>query len=182
MLDQVQRTEKAPDHKNTAPPEHRQNVKPVHKPNTKPEPNRYQSHQSSTNKTISASQYHNAAQAAMPRSHQCQHPTPPMPIDADFTTCAMRRPIATDDSHNLSTTDAMPPMPMQPHAPISLIGIPCGWMPIFDADCHPCLHPRHMQHAAPHASFQCNLNQHHFPGHHLPQYRSSEITEDWQYD
>ncbi|WP_052245869.1 SafA/ExsA family spore coat assembly protein [Sporosarcina sp. ZBG7A] len=38
----------------------------------------------------------------------------------------------------------MPPMQPQPMVHPMFIGIPCGWMPIYDADCHPCAHP--MQH------------------------------------
>ena len=42
----------------------------------------------------------------------------------------------------------MPPMqPMQPQMPF--VGIPCGWMPIFDADCFPFVQPGHMQQAIP---------------------------------
>ncbi|WP_285851328.1 SafA/ExsA family spore coat assembly protein [Sporosarcina aquimarina] len=37
-----------------------------------------------------------------------------------------------------------PPMQPQPMVHPMFIGIPCGWMPIYDADCHPCAHP--MQH------------------------------------
>ena len=29
------------------------------------------------------------------------------------------------------------PMPMHPVHPTVSLGVPCGWMPIFDADCHP---------------------------------------------
>ena len=42
----------------------------------------------------------------------------------------------------------MPPMqPMQPQMPF--IGVPCGWMPIFDADCFPFVQPGHIQQPIP---------------------------------
>lgn len=43
----------------------------------------------------------------------------------------------------------MPPQiqmfPMQPCMHHPMIGIPCGWMPIFDADCHPFMHSGQIQ-------------------------------------
>lgn len=40
----------------------------------------------------------------------------------------------------------MPPqMPMQPCVQ-PIFAIPCGWMPIFDADCYPFMHPGQIQH------------------------------------
>ncbi|AOV07619.1 LysM peptidoglycan-binding domain-containing protein [Sporosarcina ureilytica] len=36
-----------------------------------------------------------------------------------------------------------PTFPMQPY-PYTLIGIPCGWLPIYDADCYPHVHPGQM--------------------------------------
>lgn len=47
----------------------------------------------------------------------------------------------------------MPPMqPMQPQ--MQFYGVPCGWMPIFDADCYPFVQPGHMQQAMPMAAPQ----------------------------
>ncbi len=34
----------------------------------------------------------------------------------------------------------LPPMPQPPIVQPMMIGIPCGWMPIYDADCHPHAH------------------------------------------
>ena len=67
------------------------------------------------------------------------------------------------------------------NAPISLIGIPCGWMPIFDADCYPHLHPSQMQPMpAPMPQLPVQPESTHFTGHHLPSIpESSEIPEDW---
>jgi len=45
----------------------------------------------------------------------------------------------------------MPPMqPMQPmQQQMPFVGVPCGWMPIFDADCFPFVQPGHMQQPIP---------------------------------
>lgn len=51
-------------------------------------------------------------------------------------------------------TPVMPPAVTAPSSPTSypmptvispIIGIPCGWMPIYDADCYPCMPPASMQ-------------------------------------
>lgn len=67
--------------------------------------------------------------ATMPKVEQTQHkPTPaPTPPPAQAP---------------------MPPFPMQPY-PYTVIGIPCGWLPIYDADCYPYVHMGQM-HQMPH--------------------------------
>lgn len=71
-------------------------------------------------------------------------PKPPVPPTPEL------KPIPKPESPNCEAPPA-PPLPPIQHQPIvhpMYIGIPCGWMPIYDADCHPCAHPmqHHMQH------------------------------------
>lgn len=51
---------------------------------------------------------------------------------------------------------------MVPVQPYPIIGIPCGWFPIYDADCYPHTHPGQMQPmpARPHAG-QLPVQEHH---------------------
>lgn len=70
-------------------------------------------------------------------------PKPPAPPKPEV------KPIPKPESPNCEAPPA-PPMPPVQHQPMvhpMFIGIPCGWMPIYDADCHPCTHPmqHHMQ-------------------------------------
>lgn len=64
-------------------------------------------------------------------------PPPPMPEV---------KPIPKPESPTCEAPPAppLPPVQQQPMVHPMFIGIPCGWMPIYDADCHPCAHP--MQH------------------------------------
>ncbi|QUW22482.1 SafA/ExsA family spore coat assembly protein [Sporosarcina sp. Marseille-Q4063] len=39
--------------------------------------------------------------------------------------------------------------PMQQPMPPQFFGVPCGWMPIYDADCYPFIHPAQMQQPMP---------------------------------
>lgn len=78
----------------------------------------------------------------------------------------------------------MPPpqQPMQPYPAFSVIGIPCGWLPIYDADCYPHMHPSQMHPMpAPMPQLPVQLESSHFPGHHLPiQPKKPKITDDWK--
>ena len=78
----------------------------------------------------------------------------------------------------------MPPpqQPMQPYPAFPVIGIPCGWLPIYDADCYPHIHPSQMHPMpAPMPQLPVQLESSHFPGHHLPiQPKKPKITDDWK--
>ena len=51
---------------------------------------------------------------------------------------------------------------MTPVQPYPIIGIPCGWFPIYDADCYPHLHPRQMQPMQPMPPMtQLPVHEHH---------------------
>ena len=56
--------------------------------------------------------------------------------------------VTTKPMPQIPPMHPMPPMqPMQPQMPF--VGVPCGWMPIFDADCFPFVQPGHMQQPIP---------------------------------
>ena len=63
-------------------------------------------------------------------------------------------PIVPEAAPMPTPTPQIPPMhpipPMQPMQPqMPFVGVPCGWMPIFDADCFPFVQPGHMQQPIP---------------------------------
>ncbi|MHA6259308.1 LysM peptidoglycan-binding domain-containing protein [Sporosarcina sp. CAU 1771] len=72
-------------------------------------------------------------------------PTPPaQPIPVPPIPHAQPRPAPP-----VPQAQPMPPtpqqMPMQPCVH-PIFAVPCGWMPIYDADCYPFMHPGQMQH------------------------------------
>lgn len=76
-------------------------------------------------------------------------PKPPAPPKPEV------KPMPKPESPNYEAPPAppMPPVQQQPMVHPMFIGIPCGWMPIYDADCHPCMHPmQHHMHHQPMAS------------------------------
>ena len=78
-----------------------------------------------------------------------------------------------------------PPTPMQPYPSFPVIGIPCGWLPIYDADCYPHMHPSQIQPMpSPMPQLPVQLESSHFPGHHLPtkpmKPTKPKITDDWK--
>lgn len=67
-------------------------------------------------------------------------PKPKKPVETAPTT-----PRAQTPPPMPAPAPPMPQMaPMQPF-PFTVIGIPCGWLPIYDADCFPHVHPHQMQ-------------------------------------
>ncbi|WP_158541075.1 SafA/ExsA family spore coat assembly protein [Sporosarcina sp. BI001-red] len=68
---------------------------------------------------------------------------PPMPVPPPMPEV---KPIPTPEPPTCEAPPAppMPPVQQQPMIHPMFIGVPCGWMPIYDADCHPYSHP--MQH------------------------------------
>ena len=96
--------------------------------------------------------------------------TPPLPVE----------PVSPPVQSQPIPPMPMPmPMPMQPYP---VIGIPCGWMPIYDADCYPHIHPSQMQPMpAPMQQLPVQPESSHFPGHHLPTKPSKpQVTDDWK--
>lgn len=73
---------------------------------------------------------------------------------------------------------AMPPqqVPMQPIQPIQIIGIPCGWMPIYDPDCMRAFPMQQMPEAFPHTRHL----QHHQADHHTAHQKKSNKPEKRQ--
>lgn len=58
------------------------------------------------------------------------------------------------------TNQKTPPMqPMIPVQPYPVFGIPCGWMPIYDADCYTHYYPGQRPHAPTHPSSQRPMTQ-----------------------
>lgn len=77
-------------------------------------------------------------------------PTPEMP-KAPVVPEASPKPMPTPTPMPMPQIPPIHPMtPMQPmHQQMPFIGVPCGWMPIYDADCFPFVQPGHMQQAMP---------------------------------
>lgn len=62
-------------------------------------------------------------------------------------------PLPTPAPPQMPMPQPMPMPPQAQHFPVHQVvqpfyGVPCGWMPIYDADCHPFMHGSHMP-AAP---------------------------------
>lgn len=85
----------------------------------------------------------------------------------------------------IQSTPVPPTPPMQPYPSFPFVGIPCGWLPIYDADCYPHMHPSQMQPMpSPMPQLPVQPESSHFPAHHLPTKPTKptkpKITDDWK--
>lgn len=71
-----------------------------------------------------------------------------------------KKPKQEHPNHPPHTNQQTPPMqPMIPVQPYPVFGIPCGWMPIYDADCYTHYYPGQRPHAPTHPSPQRPMTQ-----------------------
>lgn len=163
----VQKTEKAPHQKPQVPKEEvkvekqpKPEVKPTPAPEVKPAPK--------------------------PEVKPAPKPTPkPTPKPEKKPTPTPKPEAKPPEKPIVPPVQSQPPTPMQPFPTFPIVGIPCGWMPIYDADCYPHIH-QHQMHPMPTPMPQLpvhpessHLGGHHHHHHEHPKAKKPKITEEW---
>lgn len=106
-------------------------------------------------------------------------PVPPKPVPPKPTP---ENPKLQPKPEPVPPIQQQPTPPMQQFPTFPVVGIPCGWLPIYDADCFPHMHPNHM-HPMPTPLPQLpqlpvQPESSHYQNHHRP--TKPKITDEWQ--
>ncbi len=80
--------------------------------------------------------------------YQMQQPMQPM----QEMPYQMQQPMQPMQEMPYQMQQPMPSMP--PAQPMQFFGVPCGWMPIYDADCFQFVHPAQMNQPVPYPAQQ----------------------------